>query len=76
MFALGALPVFRMTTMLRDPTFAASFDAQALSNSVWALAHIRTKMCDVPGKFEVCDRSDACCALHRTEVELKVQCTG
>ncbi len=33
--------VRQMTVLLCQPLSAASFDAQALSNSVWALAHIR-----------------------------------
>ncbi|KAF5831979.1 hypothetical protein DUNSADRAFT_12319 [Dunaliella salina] len=56
--------VARMTAMLRDPALSSSFDAQALSNSVWALAHIRTKMCDLPGKFQELDAaagSPGCC---------------
>ncbi|KAL6765749.1 hypothetical protein V8C86DRAFT_1782152, partial [Haematococcus lacustris] len=34
----------RMTHLLSQPDAAATFDAQALSNSVWALAHMRSSL--------------------------------
>ena len=39
--------VVRMTEMLHSPATALQFDAQALSNSVWALAHIKSKVVDL-----------------------------